>query len=146
MQVAFRELGEKGQSRDKKWQGEAMDQAQSRQTDRRAIEPAGRFRDILIHSVLPLSYQSTDRDMDKRLLTILRCPVTYMELSLARSTTLKEVNAAIDAGKLSNRDGRVLDRRLDEALISDDGKVMYPVANGIPVLLEGESINMEQLG
>ena len=84
--------------------------------------------------------------MDKRLLTILRCPVTYMELSLARSTTLKEVNAAIDAGKLSNRDGRVLDRRLDEALISDDGKVMYPVANGIPVLLEGESINMEQLG
>ena len=84
--------------------------------------------------------------MDKRLLTILRCPVTYKELSLARSTVLKWVNAGMDAGKLSNRDGRVLDRRLDEALISDDGKVMYPVANGIPVLLEGESINMEQLG
>ena len=54
--------------------------------------------------------------------------------------------AAIDAGKLSNRDGRVLDESLDEALLTDDGKVLYPVANGIPVLLEGEAINMEQLG
>ena len=84
--------------------------------------------------------------MDKRLLAILRCPVTHKELSLARGQTLKDINAAIDAGKLSNRDGRVLEEALDEALLTDDGKVLYPVANGIPVLLEGESINMEQLG
>ena len=84
--------------------------------------------------------------MDKRLLAILRCPVTHKELSLARSATLKEVNAAIDAGNLTNRDGKVLGERLAEALISDDGKVLYPVTNGIPVLLEGESVNMEQLG
>ena len=30
--------------------------------------------------------------------------------------------------------------------LKDDGKVLYPVADGIPVLLESESINMEQLG
>ena len=84
--------------------------------------------------------------MDKRLLAILRCPVTHKELSLARSGVLNEVNAAIEAGKLSNRDGRQLEARLDEALVTDDGKVLYPVANGIPVLLEGESVNMEQLG
>ena len=84
--------------------------------------------------------------MDKRLLTILRCPVTHKELSLAKGGTLKAVNAAIDAGTLSNRDGRVLDAALDEALLTDDGKVLYPIANGIPVLLESESINMEQLG
>jgi uncharacterized protein YbaR (Trm112 family) len=34
---------------------------------------------------------------------------------------------------------------LADALLTDDGKVLYPVADGIPVLLEGESINMEQL-
>ena len=84
--------------------------------------------------------------MDKRLLVILRCPVTHKELSLAKGTTLKAVNAAIHAGTLSNRDGRVLDVVLDEALLTDDGKVLYPIANGIPVLLEGESINMEQIG
>jgi uncharacterized protein YbaR (Trm112 family) len=84
--------------------------------------------------------------MDKRLLTILRCPVTHKELTLARSEMLKEVNAAIDAGKLENRDGRLLDGHLAEALVTDDGKVLYPVAHGIPVLLEGESVNLEQLG
>lgn len=84
--------------------------------------------------------------MDKRLLTILRCPVTHKGLSLARSATLHAVNAAIKSGDLSNSDGRVLDEALSEALITDDGKVLYPVRDGIPVLLEGESVNMEQLG
>jgi len=84
--------------------------------------------------------------MDKRLLAILRCPVTHKGLGLAKRATLKEVNAAIDAGKLSNRDGRLLAEPLQEALLTDDGKVLYPIADGIPVLLEGESINMEQLG
>ncbi len=84
--------------------------------------------------------------MDKRLLAILRCPVTHKELSLASGPTLKEVNVAIDAGKVTNRDGRVLDEALEEALVTDDGKVLYPVAGGIPVLLEGEAVNMEQLG
>ena len=84
--------------------------------------------------------------MDKRLLAILRCPVSHKELSLASGQTLKDVNAAIGEGRLSNRDGRVLDQALAEALITDDGKVLYPVADGIPVLLEGESVSMEQLG
>jgi uncharacterized protein YbaR (Trm112 family) len=83
--------------------------------------------------------------MDKRLLAILRCPVTHKGLSLAKGATLKEVNAAINSGNLSNRDGRVLVETLSEALVTDDGKVLYPIANGIPVLLEGESVNMEQL-
>ena len=83
--------------------------------------------------------------MDKRLLTILRCPVTHKGLALAKRATLDAVNAAIDSGAVSNRDGRVLAEPLTEALLTDDGKVLYPIANGIPVLLEGESISMEQL-
>ena len=65
---------------------------------------------------MPLSYQDTGRYMDKRLLAILRCPVSHKELSLASSATLRQVNAAIDAGNLDNRDGRVLDEALSEAL------------------------------
>ena len=84
--------------------------------------------------------------MDKRLLSILRCPVTQKGLSLARSATLKEVNATIDSGKLSNQDGQVLTTPMSAALVTDDGKVLYPISNGIPVLLEGESVDMEQLG
>jgi len=29
--------------------------------------------------------------------------------------------------------------------VTDDGKLAYPVSNGIPVLLEGESISLEQV-
>ena len=84
--------------------------------------------------------------MDKRLLSILHCPVTHKGLALAKPATLQLVNAAIKAGELSNRDGTVFVEPLSEALVTDDGKVLYPVADGIPVLLEGESVNMEQLG
>lgn len=83
--------------------------------------------------------------MEKRLLNLLRCPVTHKGLSLARRDTLARVNTAIEAGDVSNQDGAKLAESLKEALVTDDNKLLYPVANGIPVLLEGESISLEQL-
>ena len=84
-------------------------------------------------------------EMDKRLLNILRCPVTHKGLSLARPELLGRVNAAIDAGQVHNREGSAVAGQLDEALITDDSKLLYPIAEGIPVLLEGESISLDQL-
>ncbi len=83
--------------------------------------------------------------MEKRLLQILRCPVTHKGLSLARRDLLGRVNSAINAGTVANRDGKTLHDVLQEALVTDDEKLLYPIANGIPVLLEGESITLEQL-
>jgi uncharacterized protein YbaR (Trm112 family) len=83
--------------------------------------------------------------MDKRLLSILCCPVTHKGLSLARPELLKKINAAINDGKLVNHDGTELSSSLAEALVTDDGKIMYPVNDGIPVLLESESVGLSQL-
>jgi len=83
--------------------------------------------------------------MDKRLLTILRCPVTHKGLSVLKKDKLEKVNAAIAAGTLETLDGVKLAKPLHEALVTDDGKRLYPVDDGIPVLLESESIFMEQL-
>ena len=83
--------------------------------------------------------------MDKKLLSILCCPVTHKGLSIAKGELLKSINAAIESGSLVNRDGTVLSERLREALVTDDGKTLYPVNDGIPVLLEGESVGLEQL-
>lgn len=83
--------------------------------------------------------------MDKRLLNILRCPVTHKGLSVLKKDQLDKVNEAIRKGGLVTHDGTALSRPLDEALVTDDGKLLYPVDDGIPVLLEGESIHMEQL-
>jgi uncharacterized protein YbaR (Trm112 family) len=57
---------------------------------------------------------------------------------------LEKINRAIDAGKISTHEGVRVSAPLAEALVTDDGKRIYPVNDGIPVLLEGESIHMEQ--
>lgn len=83
--------------------------------------------------------------MDKKLLSILCCPVTHQGLTLASADMLSKVNAAIEAGGVANRDGSVLSATLAEALITDDAKMLYPINDGIPVLLESESIDLAQL-
>lgn len=83
--------------------------------------------------------------MEKRLLSILRCPVTSKGLALAGRDKLGRVNDAIRAGGVVNRDGRALVEPLSEALVTDDSKLLYPIVDGIPVLLEGESINLAEL-
>ena len=83
--------------------------------------------------------------MDKRLLSILCCPVSHKGLAVADKGLLSDVNTAIEEGNLHNRDGAALSARLDEALVTDDGKMLYPVNDGIPVLLEGECVSLDQL-
>ncbi len=83
--------------------------------------------------------------MDKRLLSILCCPVTHKGLHLATADLLLRINEAISAGNLQNNDGQAVSGSLTEALVTDDGKILYPINDGIPVLLEGESVTLEQL-
>ena len=83
--------------------------------------------------------------MDKRLLTILRCPISHQGLAVLKKDELARINVAIEAGELVNHEGAAIAKQLTEALITDDGKRIYPVDDGIPVLLEDESISMEQL-
>jgi len=83
--------------------------------------------------------------MNKRLLSVLCCPVTHKGLSVVRPDHLKKINTAIGEGRLANHDGAILSKTLKEALVTDDGKIMYPVNDGIPVLLEGASVALNQL-
>lgn len=83
--------------------------------------------------------------MDKWLLGILCCPVSHKGLARAGGEQLRRINAAIADGRLVNDSGVVLASALREALITDDGKRMYPVDDGIPVLLAGESVSLDQL-
>ncbi len=82
--------------------------------------------------------------MDKKLLAILCCPVTHKGLSLARASLLDSINTAIEAGELVNRDGALMREKLKEALVTDDGRTLYPINDGIPVLLEGEGCALDQ--
>ena len=83
--------------------------------------------------------------MDKRLLSILCCPVTHKGLSQATGELLRDVNNAIKSGRLQNRGGETLSAALRDALVTDDGKILYPIDDDIPVLLEDESVMLDQL-
>lgn len=84
--------------------------------------------------------------MDKRLLDIVCCPVTKLPLQLLDSERLTRLNLAITSGQLRNRAAAALPETLTEALVTRDGRLVYPVREGIPVLLEEESIDWQQLG
>jgi uncharacterized protein YbaR (Trm112 family) len=49
--------------------------------------------------------------MDKKLLSILCCPITHQDLMLATSDRLESVNAAIEDGKLYNHDGVLVEKK-----------------------------------
>ena len=84
--------------------------------------------------------------MDKKLLDIVCCPVTRLPLQLLDGTRLARLNSAIESGTVHVRSENLLDEKLIEALVTRDGRLVYPVREGIPILLEEESIDWKQLG
>lgn len=84
-------------------------------------------------------------ELDKDLLDILACPETKEPVRVADAELVARVNRAIEAGKATSRDGRTIERPLDGALLRQDGKVLYPVRGGIPIMLVDESIQVDSL-
>jgi uncharacterized protein YbaR (Trm112 family) len=76
------------------------------------------------------------------LLEILVCPETKQPVRMAGDDVLARVNAEVDAGTLRNRGGDAVGKRVEEALLRDDGKVLYVIDDGIPVMLIEESIEL----
>jgi uncharacterized protein YbaR (Trm112 family) len=78
--------------------------------------------------------------MDKRLLDILCCPTSHAPLRLLSAAELDAVNRAIGSGQVEDAGGRPCTGTVGEALITRDGRTIYRVDDGIPVLLADEAI------
>ena len=83
--------------------------------------------------------------IDKELLDILICPEDRTPLSLADEVLMEIVNRAIESGTLTDRSSQPVESRLAAGLVRLDGKVLYPVLDGIPVLLVEKGILLDQL-
>jgi uncharacterized protein YbaR (Trm112 family) len=65
--------------------------------------------------------------VDDDLLEILCCPVTHQALRIADQAALIKASARAA-------------RPIAEGLIREDGKMLYPISNGIPLLVPEEGI------
>lgn len=83
--------------------------------------------------------------VDGKLLEILCCPVSKTPLTILGKELLDKLNAAIDSNELLYIDNSKVTDKLQEGLITEDGKVVYAVQDDIPVLLEEKGIGTAQL-
>jgi uncharacterized protein YbaR (Trm112 family) len=83
--------------------------------------------------------------MDKRLLDILCCPVSKRPLRPLRPGELDLLNNGIGTGQIQTVAGEAIGQPVTEALVTTDGKVIYRVEDGIPVMLPEQGIGTLQL-
>ena len=83
--------------------------------------------------------------IDPKLLDILVCPETMQALRLADGETVDRLNRAVQERELRNQGGNRIKNRIEEGLVREDGKVLYPVWNDIPVMLLDEAIRLDTL-
>ncbi|MGA2617757.1 MAG: Trm112 family protein [Thermoguttaceae bacterium] len=83
--------------------------------------------------------------IDKELLAILVCPQDRLPLHLAEAALVERLNRAIGAGRIRNQAGRLVEDALQEGLVRQDGLLLYPIVDDIPILLAEEAIALGQL-
>jgi uncharacterized protein YbaR (Trm112 family) len=76
------------------------------------------------------------------LVEILVCPETKQPVRLMSGAELERLNERIRGGQLRNRGGSEVKQALAEALVRQDGRIAYPVDDGIPVMLVDESVEL----
>jgi uncharacterized protein len=83
--------------------------------------------------------------IDKELSAILVCPADHTPLSRADDRVVARVNRAIAAGRVTNRAGRLVDQPIGGGLLRADKALLYPILDGIPILLADEAIPLAQV-
>jgi uncharacterized protein YbaR (Trm112 family) len=78
--------------------------------------------------------------IDPALLQAVRCPETHQPLTLADPELLRCLNEKIRMGEVFNRGRQPIIEPLEDGLVRTDGNYIYPVQNGIVVLLRDSAI------
>lgn len=82
--------------------------------------------------------------IDQELLEILACPETKKPVREAESEELERLNARIRAGDVRTRGGDPVSEEVEAGLVREDGAVLYPIRDEIPIMLIDEAIPLEE--
>lgn len=80
------------------------------------------------------------------LLEILCCPKTKVPVRMLDADRLAKLNERIAAGTVRMVNENVVEKPLQEALVTEDFRTVYRIDDGIPVMLIEEGISTDQLG
>jgi uncharacterized protein YbaR (Trm112 family) len=83
--------------------------------------------------------------VDPELLEILVCPETHQPVRPAERELLDRLNDAIRSGSVTNRGGDEVADPVEEGLVREDDKILYPVREDIPIMLINEAIELDKL-
>lgn len=83
--------------------------------------------------------------MDPRLLDILCCPTTKVPLRLLAREEMQALNTAIAAGGVHNAAGTRIEAPLAEGLVTRNGRSVYRIDDGIPIMLAEEAISTSSI-
>ncbi|HSR41237.1 MAG TPA: Trm112 family protein [Longimicrobiales bacterium] len=82
--------------------------------------------------------------VDPELLEILVCPETKEPVRPADDELVARINRAVEDGSLVNRGGESVTEPIDGGLVRDDGRILYPIRDDIPVMLIDEAIELDR--
>lgn len=78
--------------------------------------------------------------LDPELLEILVCPETKQPIRLADPEVVQKLNVAIAEGSVSNKGGEPVSEKIEEGLIREDDRCLYPIRDDIPIMLIDSAI------
>ena len=74
------------------------------------------------------------------LLEILCCPRTKVPVQMLSAEQLAALNSRIEAGEAKYHDGSIIEKTLEEGLVTEDGETAYRIDDGIPIMLVEQGI------
>lgn len=83
--------------------------------------------------------------VSSELLSILCCPETKQDLTVADASLIARLNQKIEKSALKNRGGETVAQKIEGGLIRADKQYLYAIREDIPIMLIDEAIPLAGL-